>query len=94
MAGAPAFLTVSKDDDTAAMAIDRKAAFGGIAHVFPSGYGSSGVLALVTVPGRDDRMIIGEEDCLNADCIFSLPTAGVVLLVCHPRQVEVYAFFV
>ena len=48
--------------------------------IFPSGFGSSGGLAVATVPGRDDRMILAEEDCFNVDSIFSLPRMGIVLL--------------
>ena len=53
---------------------------GSTVRIFPCGYGSSGGLALVTVPGRDDRSILGEADCLNAQCIFSLPSHGLLLL--------------
>jgi cleavage and polyadenylation specificity factor subunit 1 len=53
---------------------------GATAHVFPCGYGSSGGLALVTAPGRDDRSILAEADCLNVECLFSLPRSGLLLL--------------
>lgn len=53
---------------------------GSTVRIFPCGYGSSGGLALVTVPGRDDRSILGEADCLNAQCIFSLPSHGLLLV--------------
>lgn len=59
---------------------------GAPAYVFPAGYGSSGGLALVTVPGRDDRRIIGEQDCVDVLCMFSLPSTGVVLLGMAPRE--------
>jgi CPSF A subunit region len=66
--------------------IDGRAdAAGAGAVVFPSGFGSSGGVALVTVPGRDDRMIVSEEDCLHTDCLFGLPQSGVVLLGMSPK---------
>jgi hypothetical protein len=46
------------------------AAMGGTAKIMPCGQGSSGGLALVTAPGRDDRSILVEEDCLNVQSIF------------------------
>jgi len=54
--------------------------FGSSAFIFPCGFGSSGGLALVTTPGRDDRTILAEKDCLNVQCIFSLPASELVLL--------------
>jgi hypothetical protein len=74
---APSFLTAP---EAAVAGVNASPVFGATAHVFPSGYGSSGGIALVTVPGRDDRMILAEEDCFNAQCVFSLPDTGVVLL--------------
>jgi hypothetical protein len=53
---------------------------GATSHVYPCGFGSSGGLALVTVPGRDDRYILAEEDCLNVEAIFSLPKNRLMLL--------------
>ena len=53
---------------------------GATVRIFPCGYGSSGGLALLTLPGRDDRSILAEADCLNAQCIFSLPLHGLILL--------------
>lgn len=53
---------------------------GATVRIFPCGYGSSGGLALVTLPGRDDRSILAEADCLNVQCIFSLPLQGLILL--------------
>jgi hypothetical protein len=67
---APAFF---KDEEADVVSKNTNhAAFGSSAYVFPSGFGSSGGIALATVPGRDDRMILGEQDCLNVDCIYSL----------------------
>jgi CPSF A subunit region len=40
------------------------------AKVLPCGYGTSGGLALVSVPGSDDRTILVEEDCLNVQSMF------------------------
>ena len=53
---------------------------GAMGYVFPCGYGSSGGLSLLTTPGRDDRTILAEEDCINAKAIFSLPERGYVLM--------------
>lgn len=53
---------------------------GSTSHIYPCGFGSSGGLALLTVPGRDDRTILAEEDCVNAKALFSLPKRGLVLL--------------
>jgi len=74
---APSFLTTLEPVVAGAKA---SPVFGASAYVFPAGYGSSGSIALVTVPGRDDRMILAEEDCLDAQCVFSLSDTGVVLL--------------
>ena len=53
-------------------------------YVFPCGYGSGGGLALVMTPGRDGRSVIAEEDCINAQAIFTLPGRGMVLLGMAP----------
>jgi len=55
-------------------------ALGATGYIYPCGFGSSGGLALLTVPGRDDRSILAEEDCINARALFNLPTLGLVLL--------------
>jgi len=55
-------------------------ALGAMGYIYPCGYGSSGGVALLTVPGRDDRTILAEEDCINAKAIFNLPSRGLVLL--------------
>lgn len=55
-------------------------ALGATGYVYPCGYGSSGGVALLTVPGRDDRTILAEEDCINTKALFSLPSRGLVLL--------------
>jgi hypothetical protein len=57
---------------------------GATAYVFPCGYGSSGGLALLTAPGRDDRSVIAEEDCINVQAIFNLPSRGFVVLSLGP----------
>ena len=54
--------------------------FGSTGYIFPCGYGSSGGLALLTAPGRDDRTILAEEDCINGIALFDLPKRGVVVL--------------
>jgi hypothetical protein len=53
---------------------------GATGYIFPCGHGSSGGLALLTAPGRDDRTILAEKDCINAKALFSLPIRGLVLL--------------
>ena len=54
--------------------------------VFPCGYGSSGGLALFTVPGRDVRNILAEADCINAKALFSLPRRGLVMMAMLPEN--------
>jgi hypothetical protein len=76
---APPNFMVSQEKVTTAMG-KKEPVFGSPACIYPCGYGSSGGVAVVTVPGRDDRMILAEEDCLNVDAIFSLSTAGIILL--------------
>ena len=67
--------------DSASIASTVKSTpLGATVRIFPCGYGSSGGLALVTVPGRDDRSILAEADCLNIQCMFSLPFYGLLLL--------------
>lgn len=53
---------------------------GSTGYIFPCGYGSSGGVGILTAPGRDDRTILAEEDCVNGKAIFSLPSLGIVLL--------------
>ena len=76
IAGAPDFVSLESSVDIG----EDARVYSAPAFVFPSGFGSSGGLALVTAPGRDDRMIAAEEDCLNVECIFSLPRSNIVLL--------------
>ena len=64
----------------AAMSQADATPLGATVRIYPCGYGSSGGLALVTLPGRDDRSILAEADCLNAQCLFSLPRRGLVLM--------------
>ena len=54
--------------------------YGAAAHIFPCGYGSSGGLAIATVFGRDDRMILSEHDCVDVVSMFGVPTAGYLFL--------------
>ena len=58
----------------------KESIFGASAFIFPCGFGSSGSLALATTPGRDDRMILAEQDCLNVRSVFSLPFSKLILL--------------
>lgn len=60
-------------------------ALGATGYIYPCGYGSSGGIALLTVPGRDDRTILAEEDCVNTKALFSLPARGLVLLSMSDR---------
>jgi hypothetical protein len=62
------------------------APLGASAYIFPCGYGSSGGLALLTAPGRDDRALVAEEDCINVQSIFSLPGRGLVVLSMEPAH--------
>lgn len=78
VSNAPSFLTDAMD--TTAVTTKSDAVYGAPAYIFPAGFGSSGGLALATIPGRDDRMILAEDDCLNVDCVFSLSKTGVVIL--------------
>lgn len=68
------------EKETNSSSFEPSNVFGASAHVFPCGFGSSGGIALITAPGRDDRVIVAEEDCLNADYMFSLPQLGIVFL--------------
>lgn len=54
-------------------------------YIFPCGYGSSGGLALLSMPGRDDRCVLAEADCVNANALFSLPNHGIVLVAVPPE---------
>jgi len=55
-------------------------------YVFPCGFGSSGGIALLSVPGRDDRTILAEADCINAKALFSLPRRNLILLTMLPEN--------
>jgi cleavage and polyadenylation specificity factor subunit 1 len=78
---APDFLLESLDTTTQS----PDSIFGATAHIFPCGYGSSGGLAVATVFGRDDRMILSEHDCVDVVSMFSAPTAGYLFLGISPR---------
>ncbi|GAX14519.1 cleavage and polyadenylation specificity factor subunit 1 [Fistulifera solaris] len=78
---APDFLLESLDTTTQS----PDSIFGATAHIFPCGFGSSGGLAVATVFGRDDRMILSEHDCVDVVSMFSAPTAGYLLLGISPR---------
>lgn len=56
------------------------------AHIFPCGYGSSGGLAIFTVPGRDDRTILVEEDCVNVENAFYLGNMGLLVLALSSKM--------
>lgn len=78
---APSFLLESTEDSNTTFPLPKQVSvYGAPALVFPSGFGSSGGIALATLPGRDDRLILTEADCLNVEATFSLPQSGVVLL--------------
>lgn len=57
-----------------------------VAQVFPCGYASSGGIAMVTVPGRDDRTVIAEVDCMDVDYLSCLPSSGIVILCMSSRS--------
>lgn len=83
LAAPPTFLsTVDVPQDPELMLPNNRKEdlFGASAFIFPCGFGSSGSLALVTVPGRDDRMILSEVDCLNVQCVYSLPCSKLIVL--------------
>lgn len=68
------------DKEGAVLVADKAPSFGSSGYIFPCGYGSSGGLALLTAPGREDSSILAEEDCINAKAIFNLPNRGLVAL--------------
>jgi hypothetical protein len=76
----PPYLVEAEQQRAMSLGVLPQPVFGASAHIFPCGYGSSGGIALVTVPGRDDRVILAEGDCLNATCIFSLPSFDMILV--------------
>eukprot|EP00537_Pseudo-nitzschia_pungens_P008215 CAMPEP_0172362906 /NCGR_PEP_ID=MMETSP1060-20121228/6404_1 /TAXON_ID=37318 /ORGANISM="Pseudo-nitzschia pungens, Strain cf. cingulata" /LENGTH=1509 /DNA_ID=CAMNT_0013085515 /DNA_START=17 /DNA_END=4546 /DNA_ORIENTATION=- len=55
-------------------------------HIFPCGHGSSGGIALVSVPGRDDRNILDEADCINVKGLFCLPRRQLVFMAMLPED--------
>jgi CPSF A subunit region/SAP domain len=55
-------------------------------YIMPCGFGSSGGLALLSIPGRDDRAILAEADCVNGAALLSLPRRNLVLLVMPPED--------
>ncbi|KAL3941602.1 MAG: hypothetical protein SGBAC_004076 [Bacillariaceae sp.] len=59
---------------------EKTPSLGATGYIFPCGYGSSGGLALLTTPGRDDRSIVAEEDCINASAMFNLPGHRLVVI--------------
>ena len=81
MAAPPKYLNpVQTDQPVAPSNSDATSVFGANAYIFPCGFGSSGSLGLVSIPGRDDRMILAETDCLNVRSVFSLPSSKLLLL--------------
>ncbi|KAG7357145.1 CPSF A subunit region-domain containing protein [Nitzschia inconspicua] len=71
-------------DPTAAVA-NTSPSVGTAGYIFPCGYGSSGGLALLSLPGRDDRTVLAEADCLNAKALFSLPNHDIVFVAIPPE---------
>jgi hypothetical protein len=49
-------------------------------YIFPCGYGSSGGLALLSLPGRDDRTLLAEAACLNVKALFFSMNHGFVFV--------------
>jgi len=83
---APKFITSAIPDAPATNRANKESTvFGSPAYIFPCGFGSSGGLALATAPGRDDRTILAEEDCLNVQYVCSLPSNKIVLLGMSPK---------
>eukprot|EP00536_Pseudo-nitzschia_multiseries_P002927 jgi/Psemu1/184691/e_gw1.41.175.1 len=70
--------TISSSNTTTAMATTG--------HIFPCGYGSSGGIALLSVPGRDDQNILDEADCINVKSLFSLPRRSLVFMAMLPED--------
>ena len=71
---------VTGDDATIAPSL------GATAYLFPCGYGSSGGLAVMSVPGRDTRPIMAEEDCINAEAVFCLRGLKLAVLAFLPEN--------
>jgi hypothetical protein len=76
----PVSKAIKPDKDEGVVEVDKALSFGSSGYIFPCGYGSSGGLALLTAPGREDSSIVAEEDCVNAKAIFNLPSRGLVVL--------------
>ena len=47
------------------------------AHVVPVGFGSSGGIAWMTMPGRDDRLILAEHDVSHVQAMWGTPTGWI-----------------
>lgn len=71
---------LQQDAETAAINPDAAVVAGTPALIVPCGFGSSGALGIVTTPGRDERAILSEVDCLGTECIFSLRSCRLVLM--------------
>jgi cleavage and polyadenylation specificity factor subunit 1 len=74
-----------KVDPTASMA-NAAPVLGTTGFIFPCGFGNSGGLALLSIPGRDDRTILAEADCVHGKALFSLPQMGLALLAMLPEN--------
>jgi hypothetical protein len=72
-------------DPTAAVA-NASPIVGTAGYIFPCGYGSSGGLALLSLPGRDDRTILAEADCVNANALFCSTNHGFVFVAVPPEH--------
>jgi cleavage and polyadenylation specificity factor subunit 1 len=72
--------------DPTAAAANTAPVIGTPGYIFPCGFGSSGGLALLSIPGRDDRTVLAEADCVNAKALFSLSNHGIVFLAVPPMQ--------
>ena len=73
-------------DPTDSTSASTTAPIGTAGYIFPCGFGSSGGLALLSLPGRDDRTILAEADCINAKALFSLPRRNLILLTMLPEH--------
>jgi hypothetical protein len=74
------FLPPQQEAGAASINPDAAVVAGTPALIIPCGYGSSGGLGIVTTPGRDERAVLSEVDCLGAECVFSFRSSSLVLM--------------
>eukprot|EP00980_Cylindrotheca_fusiformis_P001963 scaffold443_cov125-Cylindrotheca_fusiformis.AAC.12 len=76
----PISKAIKPEKDDGVIAVDTTPSFGSSGYMFPCGYGSSGGIAVMIAPGREDTSILAEEDCINAKVVFNLPSRAMVVL--------------